>query len=243
MASDFGSIDIHSYQGVTPEGEENLSKWAAWAHDQGKPFFLTEFGNMRLGWGDDNPGPKTFKAALSDASDVIRGIHAHVDGFNRWSFTNRGDLDGQWQLVQTWDRQKKQYLDNARPEPAAYYGFAMISRFLSKYSSSVSCQFDLPDSVINVAALVSPTGELSIFMVNYEDEPVKVKFDIAAMPEVKLLNVYQLTDKLVSEPGFELVPVKQFSSKKTKRILLPPESITTVTSYNLAKNDKGIILK
>ena len=243
MASGFGSIDIHSYQGVTPEGQENLSRWAAWAHNQGKPFFLTEFGNMRLGWGEDNPGPKTFAAALSDASDVIRGIHAHVDGFNRWSFTNRGDLDGQWQLVHTWDRDKKQYLDAATPEPAAYYGFGIISRFLSKYSSSVSCISDMPDSVVNSAALVSPDGELSIFMVNYEKEPVKVKFNIASLPDDKMISIYQITEKLVSEPGYELKPVKQFSSKKLKRVLLPPESITTITSYTLTDNNKGIILK
>ena len=42
FASSMGSIDIHSYQGVTPAGEENLRQWAAWAHNQNKPFFLTD---------------------------------------------------------------------------------------------------------------------------------------------------------------------------------------------------------
>jgi hypothetical protein len=35
------------------------------------------------------------------ASLVVRGINAGVYGFNRWSFTNRGDLDGQWRSIKT----------------------------------------------------------------------------------------------------------------------------------------------
>ncbi len=236
-----GAIDIHSYQGVTAEGEKNLRQWADWAHREGKPFFLSEFGNMQLGWGDDNPGPKTFTAAISDANDVIRGIHAGVDAFNRWSFTNRGDLDGQWQLVQTWDREKKTYLENIRPEPYAYYGFAMMSRFMSKYSSSVACKVSLPDSVVNAAALVSPEGELSVFMVNDADEPVEVSLNIS-VSQSKEMNVYQVSEKILAEPGFELNPLQHFSSEKPHRLVLPPRSITTVTSYDLNNSDKGIIL-
>ena len=57
-----------------------------------------------------------------------------ADAFNRWSFVNRGDLDGQWQLIHTWDREKKQYLKKIEPEPAAYYGFAMLITFHWKIS-------------------------------------------------------------------------------------------------------------
>jgi len=38
----------------------------------------------------------------------VRGINAGVDGFNRWSFINRGDLDGQWQLLRTWQSETGQ---------------------------------------------------------------------------------------------------------------------------------------
>jgi hypothetical protein len=37
-------------------------------------------------------------------------MEAGVSAFNRWSFTNRGDLDGQWQLIRTWDMENKKYL-------------------------------------------------------------------------------------------------------------------------------------
>jgi hypothetical protein len=80
------------------------------AHSQNKPFFLTEYGNMDLGWGTDDPAPKSFEAALSNANDVIRTLRAGADGVNRWSFTNRGDLDGQWQMIQTFNRDNLTYL-------------------------------------------------------------------------------------------------------------------------------------
>lgn len=91
------------------EGEENLRKWAQWSHQQNKPFLLTEYGNMNLGWGADHPNQKSLEASLSNASDVMRGLRAGVDGFNRWSYTNRGNLDAQWQPVQTYDRKNKTY--------------------------------------------------------------------------------------------------------------------------------------
>jgi hypothetical protein len=61
------------------EGEANLQKWADWAHAQGKPFFLTEYGNMQLGWGGDDPNPKSFDSNASDVICVLVLMHA-TDG-------------------------------------------------------------------------------------------------------------------------------------------------------------------
>jgi hypothetical protein len=242
FASYLGSFDIHSYDGVTTEGEANLKRWAEWAHGQNKPFFLTEYGNMKLGFGGDNPGQKSFDAALSNATDVIRGLRAGVDGFNRWSFTNRGDLDGQWQLIQTFDRKTKKYLAVVKPEKEAYYGFGIISRFLSKYSSTVFCMVNQNDSVIMSSALLSPKGELSIFMVNLSNEPVTVNLEIV-MPAKKTMNLYQVSKEIVSRPDFELSAIDNFNSNEKKKLILPGRSISTVTSYSLKNNDKGIILQ
>ena len=236
-----GAIDIHSYNGVNPEGEANLKKWDDWAHGQNKPFFLSEYGNMTLGWGDDNPGQKSFDAALSNANDVIRGLRAGVDGFNRWSFTNRGDLDGQWQLIETYDREHKKYLSQIKPENEAYYGFAIISRFLSKYSSVVSCISNQPDSALMASALVSPKGELSIFLVNLKDTSINVQLDIITTG-ANLLNVYQVSKEIVTKPAFELNPIASFKAIEKKELNLPARSITTVSSYLLENSQNGIIL-
>ncbi len=237
-----GSFDIHSYHGVTTAGEENLRKWAAWAHQQNKPFFLTEFGNMNLGWRGDNPAPKSFDAALSNAQDVIRGLHAGVDGFNRWSFTNRGDLDGQWQLIHTWDRDKKKYLTDIVPEKEAYYGFAILSRFFSKYASTIACIPETPDSLLMQAAVLSPEGELSVFLVNLKDVPVDVLVETLNFPN-KTMCMYQVSEEILSRPDYEMNAVERFNSGKKRKLSLPSRSITTVTSYDLRKNDNGIIIK
>jgi hypothetical protein len=219
-----------------------LKKWADWAHAQNKPFFMTEYGNMKLGWGTDNPAQKSFEAALSNANDVIRAIRAGADGVNRWSFTNRGDLDGQWQLIHTFDRENKTYLTEVKPENEAYFGFGIISRFLSKYSSVVSCTANQPDSVVMSVALLSPAGELSIFIINQSDDEHIAGLNIDNLPE-KILNVYQATKEIAANPGFELNAIQQFKSTKAEKLVLPARSITTVSSYALNNSDPGIILK
>lgn len=236
------SIDIHSYGGVNPAGEEILHKWAQWAHGQGKPFFLTEFGNMNLGWRTDHPGPKSFDAALSNAEDVIRGLRAKVDGFNRWSFTNRGDLDGQWQLLQTWDRDRKEYFKQVEPEHVAYHGFAILSRFFSKYATTVHCQTDQPESVLMSAALLSPEGELSVFLLNGSPQDVRVEISVKA-PTVRTMHVYQVSEHLLRDSSFVLNPGSEFSSAEGTELTLPARSITTVSSYFLKAEDEGIIFR
>ena len=108
-----GAYDLHSYfarfdwqtgQGYPlVEAEKRLKSWKQWAQERGKPLFLSELGSMVFGWGGGHPGPSTFDAAIKDAELVVRALNAGVDGFNRWSFINRGDLDGQWQMIDTWD--------------------------------------------------------------------------------------------------------------------------------------------
>lgn len=236
-----GSFDIHSYDGVTADGEATLKQWADWAHAQNKPFFMSEFGNMKLGWGTDNEGPKTFEAALSNANDVIRALRAGADGVNRWSFTNRGDLDGQWQLIQTFDREKKEYLDEIIPENEAYYGYGIISRFMSKYSSIVSCVTNQPDSLLMSLALISPAGELSVFILNKTEKEQTVSLNIGNF--AKELNVYQVSKEIVTKPDFQLNPLRSINPAKSGNILLPAKSITTVTSFSLQNSESGIILR
>lgn len=202
---------------------------------------MTEYGNMKLGFGDDHPGQKSFDAALSNANDVIRALRANADGVNRWSFTNRGDLDGQWQLIQTYDRKAKTYLKNVFPENEAYYGFGIISRFLSKYSTTVDVTANQPGSVLMSIALLSPKGELSVFMLNPSEQDLKLNLEISSLPDQQL-NIYQVTKKTVNQPEFELNSIGEFNSNMKKQLILPARSITIVSSYLLKNSDSGIII-
>ncbi len=237
-----GAYDIHSYDGIDANAETIIQDWVRWAHSRNKPFFLTEFGNMNLGWGGDNPGPKSFEAALSNASDMIRCLNLGVDGMNRWSFVNRGDLDGQWQLIHTWDRRKKQYLGKILPEHAAYFGFAIISRFIGKYSSVIQSTAEPALPEIQTAAVINRTGELNILFLNNGGFPKLVAVDIKGHDAKRNMFLYQVTQKLVSDTRFSLEPAETLPNEKGKRvIILPKKSISVLTNYYLTSDDSGII--
>ena len=100
----------------------------------------------------------------------------------------------------------------------------------------------LPDSAVVASALISPAGELSLFILNKTKEPVTVQPQIATF-EGKTLNLYQVTAAAINASGFQLNPQLSFVAGKQKEITLPGESITTISSYNLQHNDKGIIIQ
>ena len=52
-----------------------------------------------------------------------------IDGFNHWSFVNRGDQDGQWQFVDTWNRCGT-LARRAAPHRDAYYVLGLATRHL-----------------------------------------------------------------------------------------------------------------
>ncbi len=237
-----GSYDIHSYDGISNKDESKLNDWIQWAHQHNKPLFLSEFGNMSLGWGGSNPGPKSFAAALSNASDVISGINLGADGFNRWSFTNRGDLDGQWQLVCTYDTEKKAYRSNVIPENAAYYGFAMLSRFMGKYASMLSWETDYCIDGVKPTVIRNRDGNIVLLFVNNRKNAVDVNLTIKGVPAEKIFQLYQVTDELVAKPSFRLDPLRKVSGlDKSQVITLLPESLTVFTTYCLNQDDLGVI--
>jgi len=236
-----GAYDIHSYGGIDYEGEAIISDWVNWAHSHKKPFFLSELGNMKLGWGGSNPGPKSFAASLSNASDIVRCLNLGTDAFNRWSFVNRGDLDGQWQLIRTWDTQTKQYLKRIVPEPAAYYGYAMLTRFMGKYPDLIAWESDRCIDGVKITAYRNRDNSLSVLFVNNEERPIRVHVNFGQSGEKLKFNLYQVDENLVNKPGFQLDPQPVAHKKQQPMtVLLLPESISLITTLGLRHGDRGI---
>lgn len=232
-----GAYDIHSYQGIDEKKQKIVEDWAQWARKHNKPLFLSEIGDMRLGWKDSNPGPKSFAAALSNAESVLRGMSAGVSAFNRWSFTNRGDLDGQFQLIRTWDIEKKLYYDTIEVEPEAFYGFGIITRFLVKYSSVIHT-----DTIANPAilsqTLKSNEGKLTTYILNKSDTTQVVRLKMTGVGK-QTLYLYRATEQDATSPGFRMDPLKEIDIRDGKVIELdlPAKSISTVTSFKSMHND------
>lgn len=235
--------DSHNY---SDDPNTSLQKlWADQAHARGIPFFLSEFGDSAGGSVfavRDDPSPRTFPNQLVNARKMIEGMNAGVDGFNRWSFTNRGDLDGQWQLVRTFDMNKWDYYKRVEPEPVPYYAYGIMTRFMAKYSSVLKSECSSTD--LDVAAIRSPKGNLTIYVLNRSEADQTIKLDFANLKAGRTLYKYQVTGSVGDNPHFEMNPIKNFEiapGAPARSDQVPGESITVYSTYKLLNADPGII--
>lgn len=232
---ELGAFDAHNYGGTHPRAIKQMSEWVKLARRHGIPFFLLEMGDMRLGWKYSNAGPKSYAAAMSNAETILQGINIGVDAFNRWSFTNRGDLDGQWQLVRTWDIEKKRYLRDVEPEPVPYYCYGIITRFCAKHSGVLKT--DVSDGAEVIAtALRSPKGNLTLYVLNKSAKKQCVGIVLSGLDKPRTFYRYQITESDVRQAGFSLNPVQTSLEEE-----LPARSITTFSTYKLYHSDPGVI--
>ena len=249
-----GAYDFHSYGAVfdciadgmkLAEAEHRLAQWAEWAHAHNKPLFLSEFGTMGFGWGHDDLGPACYQSGLKNASLVVRGINAGVDGFNRWSFTNRGDLDGQWQLVRTWDIDSNKLLKNFTPQPNAYWQFAMLSRFFPRHSgvlgTKVEATFSPVDRKLVAAALRTPKGNMTVLVVNESQRAADVNIAFDGLAKPVRLQRYSLTKEIEDKVNVEIHAERSFEVSTTLKDRVPPMSIVVYSTYDLKAGDPGLI--
>lgn len=251
-----GAYDLHSYNAQfdgleggrysVTEAEARLRDWASWAHDRGKPFFLSELGSMAFGWGRNHPGPGSYEAGLKDAELVIRGLGVGVDAFNRWSFVNRGDLDGQWQLVDTWDVEAGALREEFTPHPNSYFLFGMLSRFTAKRSEVLETtvsEMELPRPVF-AAALRAPSGELTVLTVNDDVPDRRVRLELAGLVEERVFLRYAVTPADRDRADLRLDPLDRTTLGPDRRWLdfeLPGRSVTVLTTYELGHRQGGVI--
>src|SRR5271157_159128 len=243
------AFDAHNYAYFP---NNHLQKfWAERAHARGLPFFQSEFGDWggsdHFG-GDDastdraTPSPKSYSNQLTNAEKVIQGMNVGVDGFNRWSFTNRGDLDGQWQLVRTFDTNTWQYFKRVTPEPVPYFSYGILTRFLAKHSSILQSRCDDPDLVASAAR--SPRGNVTIFILNKSQADEAITLTLANLVRATTLYKYQVTEGSVEAPDFEMNPLETIEASTAKPNFtgkLPSMSITVYSTYKLMHTDPGII--
>jgi hypothetical protein len=231
-----GAYDLHSYMGIDETNKEIFKSWADWAHAKNKPIFLSELGNMNLGWGESDPGPKSMEAALSNAQDILRGLELGVSAFNRWSFTNRSNLDGQWQLIRTWDTVKEKYRVHVSPEPVAYYGYGIISRFLIKHSTVLHSEILNGEEVLS-QTLKSPDGRITTYLVNMGNQARELTLTFHGTSG-KFYR-YQVTEAEISDPNYQMNPLGVYKLKegKGKVHTLPPKSITVFSHMEVFHNE------
>ncbi|MHC1763075.1 MAG: hypothetical protein AB9869_02045 [Verrucomicrobiia bacterium] len=172
----------------------------------------------------------------------MRGLNLGVDGFDRWSFINRGDLDGHWEMIATWDDQCQSLRKEFTPKPNSYFVYGLISRLNAKNSEVLSCertggQIEGTNRVF-AAALRSPNGGLTWVIVN--DAPRAWQTHVAA-PE-RALYKYQVTAAERDQPTLRIdASAKLHLTAGEFDTTLPPLSLTIFSTFQRAHRRPGII--
>jgi hypothetical protein len=237
------AFDAHNY-GYFPN--TRLQKlWADMAHARGIPFFQSEFGD----WAGGDPfsdhrtsSPISYANQLFNAEKLIEGMNVGVDGFNRWSFTNRGDLDGQHQLVRTFDTNSWQYFHRVVPVPVPYFSYGILTRFMAKHSAVL--QTESSNSDLAVAALRSPRGNFTVYILNKSDANAGVRLVFTHLQLPRTLYKYQVTESGVNDPHYEMNPGGPFKVTAIEPAIedhLARQSITVYSTYKMMSADPGIM--
>jgi hypothetical protein len=228
--------------------EKRLAEWSQWAHVRNKPLFLSEVGSQIYGFKDSDAGPGTYEAGLKDASLVVRGLRVGVDGFNRWSFMNRGDLDGQWQLVDTWDIPNQRLSKTFRPHPNSYYLIGLLSRFTAKHSEVLATHVEGGSSQgiqhVIAVALRSPRGQHTLLVVNEVESDWDASIVFQGLKKSATLYQYRMTPQQRDQSNLSLQADNEFRVTKDEgrfRVRIPGRSVTVYSTYQLGPQDEGII--
>jgi hypothetical protein len=251
-----GAYDFHDYgadfdfrtKGHIAGQERNAAAWVELGRREGKPVFLSEFGTMAYGWLPDKPGPSCPQSALAGSELVVRLANVGVDGFNRWSFVNRGDLDGQWQFIDTWDPREKKLLRDFPPHPNSYFCLGLLSRFTAKHSAVLASRVEggkLDDwQRVFCTVLRSPQGNLTLAVVNEAPTEFKLKLAVRGLTSPIRLHRYRYGEAERDRADVRVDPQKEFPlAAKANELhdVLPPNSLTIYSTHKLEHDAPGVI--
>jgi hypothetical protein len=253
-----GAYDFHDYgadfdirtRGHITRQAQNAAAWVQRGHAEGKPVFLSEFGTMAYGWLPDKPGPSCPQSVLAGSELVIRLANVGIDAFNRWSFLNRGDLDGQWQLVDTWDPREKKLLKEFTPHPNSYFCLGLLGRFTAKKSAVLNSRVEGGKLAewqrVFCAAFRSPGGKLTLAVVNDAPQGLPMQLAMEGLPKPIRLCRYRYGEAERDRADVQVTPQKEFSlspAAATMQDTLPATSLTIYSEFRLEHDAPGVIVE
>lgn len=244
VSDEIGAYDIHSYGAkfdwfiskgfdTIEEMSGDIKKWIDRARSENKPLLMTEYGTFIYGAVRSSNAVASRNAVLKDAQLIIRMMNLGVNGFNKWSFINKGSLDGQWQLIDTWDIANNKLLpaDSIKPHSDSYECFALLSRFLPRgmkvVESTVIGGADSTYQRVFASVLKSDSGDITALITNDSDSTFYTSFK-GTIPnkEYYIYSMENLSPQKVDiKTGFTI----------------PPKSVLTISTYELKNSDMGKI--
>jgi hypothetical protein len=258
-----GAYDLHVYNakpdwwtqpfqwklGMMRMHERVIKAYVDTAHNEGKPFYLTEFGSFYQGFDKTSEMVTNYYSVLKDVQTVVRFSNLGVDGFNKWSFINRGDLDGQWQFINTWDTGLHKILPVFTPHKNQYFLYGLLTRLTPKYATVLDTKVSNGHigyhQRLYATTYKSNNKNYSIVLVNDYDKPFEGTLELNNVFIGKPLYKYEITEANKDSEHVVIKPVVFINTYLPKgqgyKITVAPNSLQILSTYLLQPNDKGII--
>jgi hypothetical protein len=150
-------------------------------------------------------------------------------------------MDGQWQLVRTWDIGKKEYLKKVIPENTAYYGFAMFTRFIAKYASVLKTNPSEADTSVSMISLRNPDGNLVFIILNQSGQNKNAGIIIKSESSIGNLYRYFYNESVPLEEDYSLDPAETIAGSSKINLNIGKKSITVLSTKLLRNTDWGMI--
>jgi hypothetical protein len=227
------------------DAEKQLVEWRDAAAKDGKPVFASEMGTFMYGFARRDAGVVSYLSVLKDFQTVVRFSNIGIDGFARWNFLNRGDLDGPWQMVTTWDIANGRMLPHAEyaPNRNPYLMWGALSRFTAKQSHIVRTtvaggEIDGLKRVFATSYVAPGSGKLTTYVVNDAERAFPLALALGEAPHSKRL--YRLDEKtLVNGSGrFTGEPLGNGAEWSGE---IPARSVLWITEQLLTENGEGVV--
>jgi hypothetical protein len=149
--------------------------------------------------------------------------------------------------VRTWDTAKNRLLDTFSPQPNAYYQFAMLSRFLPKYSAVLATRVDAShheeDRKFVATALRTPRGHFTVVMVNESQLAADLTVEFTGLSGPVRLYRYAITKENEDRCDVDLHPQRSMDVSNVLSDSIPPMSIVVYSSYLLYPSDPGVLVE
>ena len=159
---DAPSNALHHSEPMTKTIEEQLTPFCQYAHQRGKPFFMTELGMFHYGWERGDPaGIARHDNTILEAEFIVRALNRGADAVLRWSWLNPGTLDGWWQLIQTTD-------GSDAPVRDPYSTYSTLLRAIDREAQIIQVNVSCPSApqTIHAVAVINQDGSHSLVVVN-----------------------------------------------------------------------------
>ena len=268
-----GAVSSHNYQTQFDWDEKAstnkmanltlvLEEWKKLAVQSGnKPLFVGEFGSFLYGIERDTDGPTRYLSLLKDAQFVIRSSQVGIDAYNKWSLLNRGDLDGQWQLINTWDVNKHALLptEEISPNKNGINMYGMFPRFTSKYAKVIETKtvgsadstftfqnvYGGTETLQHVFATCFQcpnTGNYSVFVTNDSQKSYTAQICFEGLQANLPLYVYEINEAQKDSSELLLQPLQTIALDGSDKcnVIINPMSVMCLSNFNLSLNAVGV---